>query len=171
MLTQATIDVIEFIAKNPQGVTRMDIHTQFPKTGSTLLNRLKINGELEGAIPKGGGKKQEIIAVTEYGIGRLKYFRENPDRVSKPRKTGARPPVKPPSNMDDEMRAHLENEARIGQENALINGVVKTVYATIIAGLADVHEVKESSHPMEKRNQQLREKLITLKEYMENQDG
>jgi len=171
MLTKATVDVVEFIGSTEGGVSRPSIRAKFPDLSSTLINRLKLTGLLAEKIPIGASKRDGRISLTEEGSDRLKFFQENPGAVSRPRKAyvraEAKPPVKIPSHMDDEMRQHLENEARIGQQNELINGVLKTVYATIISGLEGVPETAASMHPMEKRNQLLRNKLVSLKEHME----
>lgn len=168
MFTQPTLDVLAFIAKAQDGIGRRDIKYQFPDLASTVLNRLWTTEYIKRDTPESGKKIDELFFITERGAVRLKEAQDHPARVSSSRNTAnKKPPVKVPSHMDDAMRRHLENEGRIGADNDQINGILKTIHGMIISGLESIPEVKITSHPMEKHNQKLREKLVSLKEQLE----
>jgi len=168
MFTQTTLDILACIEKAPKGITRREIKSQFPDLPATVLNRLCLTEYLKKELPENGNKSGTLFFATEQGRARLKEARDHPDQIAKPRNTAnTKPPVKTPSHMDDAMRQHLEKEGRIGADNDQINGVLQTVFAMIVTALESIPEVKITTHPMEKHNQKLRERLVTIKEQLE----
>jgi len=175
MLAKNTVEILRAIGnRGKAGISRLTLRQQFPDMTTTMIPRFKETNLITGLIPESGRKNDELLTVTPEGVEKLQFYQDNPDKISKVRgKLGPRdkPAVKIPSSMDDAMRRHLQKEARIGQDNEVINGVLQTVYATIVAGLETVPKTEASTHPMEQHNQLLRSKLVALKEQLENDHG
>ena len=167
MLNQKTVDLLAYIGSSEDGASRLGIRTNNPDLVSTAVSRLLGTGLLECA--KGSTKKDDRFTLSAKGQERLDHYIKHPEKIAKAYSLSKppKPPVKVPSRMDEKMREHLQNEARIGNDNDLINGILETVYATIISGLDQVQENPKTKHPMELHNQALRLKLVSLKEQLE----